>query len=1594
MADAIHDVRPGETVTLLRVAELYYAVMRPGGDVEPGRVGRVVAAIRARTGDALKGVGATTPIPAGTVLRIPTLREIPRAILCDDPELRQALMGAGYDHANKLLQRTLGSVIQVMGPYEKKPFIAAAVTRAYALTSLIDLDGMDVRTAVHLHDVESIGSIAELAKRSEASLQMILDKLVEGSIRRPTELATQGHAARWRASAVIQSRQRLSARARRRPFQIPFASAQASDRAQHYESVSHDAQRDGTDRRLARRLSLLHRFQAHVIDGNFHALARRWDRAGASHAAARRLFHRLAEDVGAAKHVDDDEGVGLDVAIDTAFRLLIEIPPGDEAPLGAPRLRTTFDDSRRLYRLEADKDTSSTRKPIGKSILLPAAPPAAPPVRIALDPEKFTADYKTRFLNPQLGGAATGPLRIDESVWTDSAAFAAITPFLYGGPVRNTLSMSYAQQGLSHLANQYGSPYFDLVASDGVVVEPWSTQVDYIRDLDLGTCSTDFVDPDGDGTGNVLEQFSSLVLPLSSYCDLRLALGDALYRQNRRSEASGIYADVICAIENFWESTAQTYLATDAQTAFAAVANAALTIARGGMVAGGYRTVSQLTLLSTAYEDGTPVAEGRITSVRTPKDPTTFEQRVDGVKGWFAFEDHGPPTMESTPTAWVNTSLVGVGIALGDVRIFVDGRLIDSYYFEYLYAQGKFQAIASGLNWFGFTDTFVPSWSFDHLFEVASDLAGKAVDTERQVFQMTQLFEQAEATEFLAGQALELAEEQLGVADARVAQAEAAAVLASQQALLTVEQAEAAANQSAFRAGIEYDNSEVQSALVADPETGEIVPADDLFSDPLDITNVYDPNPGGALLNTVLGGVLSGLPYVSSFAVFPSTKADMETARNDFVSNLAVLEEAVGVAQATEAANAAACAVAAAERDVANVVVNQAEEYLGFLAEQTLNSEGLEQLVALASEVHGIYQYQAHRMAWLAQRAAAYESRRSFEFIGWDYETGDQLGDMMSSEFLRADLDALRAELTAGQTLRMQEVKWTVPLSRLDGGALSALRATGSCVFVVRQDWVDREFPGTYLHRLKDLQMSFIGLLPPGGARGVLSMSGISWVRVPNTGGYATGETKSDWTTEALAGSDAPYDGYVMKRLDATPSDVSLSEFNLVGDRAVLSVPRGMLRPLENLGLDTAWTLALPKRSNPFLFENIRDVELTFWFLCCFDPLLQAAQDDALSALGASGQLRSAARLSGAAAIPDQLSRMRGPVASAGQVDNRCLVWRLAGLPQAETARVVRDLRAVCARRAGTTDEVTFRILSQSSPAGVRVTTSEGAALSLVGTSTADDPNPPAENVALSAWLRAEFYGGTKQPQVDPQQRWVVKFCAEHVGSAWEAHDEDGLAVLADSGPLVGGQGGLASYTPGSAWTSYLVTANVRKGGGEATIFVRHTEAAGGTSYALSIGSDVRLTKVTKGRAIVLVQKDIAYPDDEFLSVSVRVFGDATSTSLRVDIDHVTVLEATDTTSPIASGTVALGVAGAKTVGVAFDDVQVIRLTRLGAARETLLSEPFLTKLPPDWVFAHGVKPWEVSKERHKRLDLSRLLNVVLTVDYSFTYASAGPTTP
>ena len=51
---------------------------------------------------------------------------------------------------------------------------------------------------------------------------------------------------------------------------------------------------------------------------------------------------------------------------------------------------------------------------------------------------------------------------------------------------------------------------------------------------------------------------------------------------------------------------------------------------------------------------------------------------------------------------------------------------------------------------------------------------------------------------------------------------------------------------------------------------------------------------------------------------------------------------------------------------------------------------------------------------------------------------------------------------------------------------------------------------------------------------------------------------------------------------------------------------------------------------------------------------------------------------------------------------------------------------------------------------------------------------------------------------------------------------------------------------------------------------------------------------------------------------------------------------------------------------------------------ETLLDEPFTGQLRSDWTFTDGTAAWSIAREGMPLLDLSQLLNVVLSLDYRY----------
>ena len=285
-------------------------------------------------------------------------------------------------------------------------------------------------------------------------------------------------------------------------------------------------------------------------------------------------------------------------------------------------------------------------------------------------------------------------------------------------------------------------------------------------------------------------------------------------------------------------------------------------------------------------------------------------------------------------------------------------------------------------------------------------------------------------------------------------------------------------------------------------------------------------------------------------------------------------------------------------------------------------------------------------------------------------------------------------------------------------------------------------FPGTYQHRVKDVRVELVGLVPPEGARGILTAPGVWWVRVPNQQAFLVGQTKPDWATDSLATSAAfpQSDEYLLKRVTSHLVTLSLSQFDVRADRAVLSSPQGMLKPVEHQGLDAAWTLTLHRQANNFDFADIIDAELTFWFLCDYDPALEQAQENALTVEGRQGKLVAAAKTAFAIHQPDTWAAFVNDTADPEALDLRYLTVDVGALPLWEQARKFADLLLGFARLPAEAGEMRLRLCCEHDPVGSCSPPRTARSSRRSAWTCRPSTLPPTPDPAFDAWVRKTFY--------------------------------------------------------------------------------------------------------------------------------------------------------------------------------------------------------------------------------------------------------------
>ena len=276
--------------------------------------------------------------------------------------------------------------------------------------------------------------------------------------------------------------------------------------------------------------------------------------------------------------------------------------------------------------------------------------------------------------------------------------------------------------------------------------------------------------------------------------------------------------------------------------------------------------------------------------------------------------------------------------------------------------------------------------------------------------------------------------------------------------------------------------------------------------------------------------------------------------------------------------------IAAQESRIAGIQRDQAIDMLKFLSTTKFTSrEFYDWLQGVLAEIYASFLRMATATAQQAERQLAFQRQQAIASIikqdywiaasGWNaassvQSTPDRRGITGSARLLQdiATLD----QYAFDSEKRLLNLNQTFSLSSLFPIEFEEFRNTGMLSFATTLRMFDEGFPGHYMRLIKKVRLSVIALVPPTqGIRATLSTGGLS---------------------RAVTGD--PNFSIVVIRQD--PQAVALSSPSASTGVFELDAQSDLLYPFEGMGVDANWTFELPPAGNPFDFDTLFDVLLTF----------------------------------------------------------------------------------------------------------------------------------------------------------------------------------------------------------------------------------------------------------------------------------------------------------------------------------------------------------------------------------------------------------------
>ncbi|HLL77835.1 MAG TPA: hypothetical protein VK421_21440 [Pyrinomonadaceae bacterium] len=485
------------------------------------------------------------------------------------------------------------------------------------------------------------------------------------------------------------------------------------------------------------------------------------------------------------------------------------------------------------------------------------------------------------------------------------------------------------------------------------------------------------------------------------------------------------------------------------------------------------------------------------------------------------------------------------------------------------------EMIHAGLNVLGMPVELIPIFRFRYLQAVARYFAEQAIKAERDYISFKSTSDQEKASLMQLQQAEDLARQSVELERRRVEEAAAEEDVATQSQALAQERADNAFERKTQYEGISADKVALDTASAyasggfTETEGGYQVTLNTVSGEPINLGDEdYE--------------IMTNAAWHRGMILRQFELDDMQRTIDEYNANLNVAAAQVTLAGKRKA-------VAEQNKIIADLRLTQATANRQFAENKTFNAELWNNLAERMREISQLYLDRATEISLLMEAAYNFEMDTSLSKIGTSYATGSGLGGLLGGDALLADINYFTYHHITQSKSKAVPCKTVISLAERYPFVMLQFRRTGRADFETKLEDFDRLYPGTYMHKIKAVEVTVEGLISADGINGSLKNSGISTFRRRNN--------------------------KVKLRLQPRET-MMLSNYSLKGDAVVFRPSEETSGVFEDGGVATAWTLEVPPDSNDLNYQSVSDIKLVLYYESYHDPLLEKAVRQALPATG------------------------------------------------------------------------------------------------------------------------------------------------------------------------------------------------------------------------------------------------------------------------------------------------------------------------------------------------------------------------------------------